>query len=970
MNPIEAKEEYLIHYGTKRHSGRYPWGSGENPYQHEMHWFNPLTGKEENDEFKFIETVDEMRASNYIWKDPKNGKEYSGNVAIAYAMGMSTTDFRTLLSLAKDDRRLYLVNEAKNYKEQGLSNSEIARRMGFNNESSVRSLLNTNSEARMQAARNTADILREAVDKQKMIDVGAGVDSDLGVSREKLNEALAILKSEGYKVLGARQVQATNRKQKTTLRVLCAPEIDNKYIYDNPEKVGSVKNYSSADNGETFNPTFVYPKSMDSSRVSIRYAEDGGAAKDGVLEIRRGVDDLDMGASHYAQVRILVDNNRYLKGMAIYGDDKDFPPGVDIIFNTNKTKDVAKLDVLKKIGDDPENPFGSLIKSGINDPDDPNNDNFRGGQSYYYDKNGNKQLSLINKRSEQGDWSEWSDKVPSQFLSKQSKQLAKRQLDLTLADKRSEFDDIMSLTNPTIKRRLLYSFADDCDAAAVHLKATKFPDQKYKVILPLNSIKDTEVYAPSYKDGITVALVRYPHAGTFEIPILKVNNKQPEGKKVITNSSQDAIGINIRVAQRMSGADFDGDTVMVIPCNSPQSKTTINSTKPLRGLENFDPSLEYATKKVDTGKVDKKGKPIYDYYNSEGKKVSILSEHSKQIQMGIVSNLITDMTIKGATEEEMAKAVRHSMVVIDAVKHELDYKQSEVDNDIQALRKEYQLHPDSNGKYTVGASTLISRSKNEIKIPKRRGSGRINPETGEMEYKNAEPGYFINKNGKKVKLTQKSTQMAETKDARSLVSDVDPGNGIESIYADYANACKALANEARKAYLKTPRLKYSPSAAKTYAKEVASLNAALNIAERNAPRERKANALAVSKANERIAVMESGGDKLTEKEKGKVYQQEIVKARAQFGAKRTPIDISDREWEAIQAGAISDTRLEKILKHTDIDKIQERATPKGSKMKLSDAKIAKIKIMLASGYTIAQIAEDLHVSSSTVSNYI
>ena len=970
MNPIEAKEEYLIHYGTKRHSGRYPWGSGENPYQHEMHWFNPLTGKEENDEFKFIDTVDEMRASNYIWKDPKNGKEYSGNVAIAYAMGMSTTDFRTLLSLAKDDRRLYLVNEAKNYREQGLSKSEIARRMGYNNESSIRSLLNTNSEARMQAARNTADILRDAVDKQKMIDVGAGVDSELGVSREKLNEALAILKSEGYKVLGARQPQTTNKTQKTTIKVLCAPDIDHKYIYHNFEKIGSVHDYTSPDNGETFNPTFVYPKSMDSNRVAIRYSEDGGAAKDGVMEIRRGVEDLDLGASHYAQVRILVDDNRYLKGMAIYGDDKDFPPGVDIIFNTNKTKDVAKLDVLKKIGNDPENPFGSLIKSGINDPDDPNSDNFKGGQSYYYDKNGKKQLSLINKRAEEGDWTEWSDKVPSQFLSKQSKQLAKRQLDLTLADKRSEFDDIMSLTNPTIKRRLLYSFADDCDAAAVHLKATKFPDQKYKVILPLNSIKDTEVYAPSYKDGITVALVRYPHAGTFEIPILKVNNKQPEGKKVITNASQDAIGINIRVAQRMSGADFDGDTVMVIPCNSPQSKTTINSTKPLRGLENFDPSLEYATKKVDTGKVDKKGKPIYDYYNSEGKKVSILSDHSKQIQMGIVSNLITDMTIKGATEEEMAKAVRHSMVVIDAVKHELDYKQSEVDNDIQALRKEYQLHPDSNGKYTVGASTLISRSKNEIKIPKRRGSGRINPETGEMEYKNAEPGYFINKNGKKVKLTQKSTQMAETKDARSLISDVDPGNGIESIYAQYANSCKALANEARKALLATPRLKYSPSAAKTYATEVAALNSKLNIAEKNAPRERKANALATAMANKRIDILESNGDKLTKSEIKKIQQQEIVKARVKYGAKRSPIDITDREWEAIQAGAISDSRLERILKHTDLDKIQERATPKGSKTKLNDAKIAKIKIMLSSGYTIAQIAEDLHVSPSTVSKYI
>lgn len=26
-------DEYLLHYGTPRHSGRYPWGSGDSPYQ-------------------------------------------------------------------------------------------------------------------------------------------------------------------------------------------------------------------------------------------------------------------------------------------------------------------------------------------------------------------------------------------------------------------------------------------------------------------------------------------------------------------------------------------------------------------------------------------------------------------------------------------------------------------------------------------------------------------------------------------------------------------------------------------------------------------------------------------------------------------------------------------------------------------------------------------------------------------------
>lgn len=32
MDPIV--DDILMHYGVKRRSGRYPWGSGENPYQH------------------------------------------------------------------------------------------------------------------------------------------------------------------------------------------------------------------------------------------------------------------------------------------------------------------------------------------------------------------------------------------------------------------------------------------------------------------------------------------------------------------------------------------------------------------------------------------------------------------------------------------------------------------------------------------------------------------------------------------------------------------------------------------------------------------------------------------------------------------------------------------------------------------------------------------------------------------------
>ena len=120
---------------------------------------------------------------------------------------------------------------------------------------------------------------------------------------------------------------------------------------------------------------------------------------------------------------------------------------------------------MKKIKDDPENPFGSNIKE-------------IGGQSYYIDEDGNKKLSLINKRADAGDWADWSDRLPSQFLSKQNLDLIKKQLNLAASDKEDEYNEIMSLTNPTVKRELLKSFADDCDSASVHLQAAALPGQK------------------------------------------------------------------------------------------------------------------------------------------------------------------------------------------------------------------------------------------------------------------------------------------------------------------------------------------------------------------------------------------------------------------------------------------------------------------------------------------------------------
>ena len=791
MNHIT--EDIILHYGMPRRSGRYPFGSGDNPYQHSV---------------DFLSRVEELKKQGWT-ETPEN---------IEKEFGITTTQYRREKSYAKDERRMLDVATAKRLRDkEGLGPTEIGKIMG-KPESTVRSLLNENSEARTNQARKTADFIREQIKTKGMVDVGTGVERELGISKEKLSEALFILEKEGYPIYKGGIPQATNPGKQINQMVICKPGTEHKEIY-NFDKVHSLKDYVSHDDGETFDK-FVYPKSMDSKRLMIRYKEDGGELKDGIVELRRGVDDLSLGESKYSQVRILVDDKKYIKGMAVYSDN--MPDGVDVIFNTNKGKNVSKLDVLKDIKEDPDNPFGSLIKPG--------------GQSYYTDKNGKKQLSLINKRADEGDWEDWQNALPSQFLGKQTRNMAKKQLDLAKSDKLAEFDDICSLTNPTIKKHLLEDFANNCDAAAVHLKAAALPGQKYHVIIPVNTLKDTEVYAPNYDNGQKVALIRYPHGGTFEIPILTVNNKHEPAKKLIGDSSIDAVGINKKIADRLSGADFDGDTVMVIPTHDKSGKVKISSKPELEDLKGFDPKMEYPER------------PGMKYMKDTQK------------QMGVISNLITDMTLGGADEKELARAVRHSMVVIDAEKHKLDYKQSEIDNNIAALKKKYQRTIDEDGNVKIGgASTILSRAKGEVSVIKRQGTPKVNikgkewydptkPE-GALIYKNADNAeYTYTKTNKRTGETtevtryklQKSTRMAETDDARTLMSDPKYYHPMEEVYANYANSMKALANKARLEMVKTGKIEYSASAKEVYKNEVASLETKLNTALLNSAREREA----------------------------------------------------------------------------------------------------------------------------------
>ena len=792
--------------------------------------------------------------------------------------------------------------------------------MGIN-ESSVRSLLAPGAKEKTDILVATSDMLKREVEAKKYIDVGRGVETGLpigtdtaaiiGISKEKLNTAVAMLQEEGYKVHYVK-VQQVGTGEYTTRKVLTAPDVPYSDVYANRGSIRLI-NESTPDHGRTY-VAIRPPTSVDSKRVAVRYAEDGGSDADGVIYLRRGVDDISLGKSHYAQVRISVDGTHYLKGMAIHKDD--LPDGIDIVYNVNKKNTGNKFDAFKEAARDLDgkvdtmNPFGAEIK---------------------------RQQGALNIISEEGDWDTWSRNLSSQVLSKQSPALAKAQLKMTYERRLREYDEISALTNPVVRKKLLENFADETDAAAVHLKAAELPGQSTRIILPVSSLSPNQIHAPTYPDGTRVALIRFPHAGTFEIPELTVNNRNREARRLLGTNTKDAVGINPKVAERLSGADFDGDFVLVIPNNHRK----IKSSPPLEGLRGFDPIRAY---------------PSY-----EG--MPVMSKTRKQTEMGKVTNLIADMSLRGASSDEMARAVRHSMVVIDAEKHKLDYRRSEKENGIAALREKYQRTP---GKARAGgASTIITRATAEKRIPERRlrkasEGGPIDPATGKKVYVPTGATY-VDRNGKTQIKTTVTTQLADTEDARTLSS----GHPMEKIYADHSNRLKSLANQARKQSLEVETTPLSKEAKARHAAEVASLNAKLNIAKKNAPLERQAQTIADTIVRQKKAARPD----LEPAEIKKIKNQALAEARGRTGAGKQRIQITDREWAAIQAGAISTSKLAEILDNSDLDRVRKLATPRVDIL-MTPAKTARAKQMAASGATQAEIASALGVSLTTLKNSI
>jgi hypothetical protein len=271
------------------------------------------------------------------------------------------------------------------------------------------------------------------------------------------------------------------------------------------------------------------------------------------------------------------------------------------------------------------------------------------------------------------------------------------------------------------------------------------------------------------------------------------------------------------------------------------------------------------------------------------------------------------------------------------------------------LKEKYQGAPNA------GASTLVSRRKSytmeeQRKLRRHSKGGPTDPVTGRRVY---EPTGKTrkDKDGNRVPVMEKVRKLDVTDDAHTLSS----GTRVERIYADHSNRLKDLANKARLEELKTPAVKRNASAAKAYSREVASLDSKLAIADRRKPLERKANLL----ANQVVTAKIQANPTLDKDSIKKLRYQELERARAVVGVNRAKFDITDDEWAAIQAGAVSNHKLERILAKADVERVKQLASPKKVEL-MTSARASRAHQMLASGYTRAQIAAALGVSISTL----
>ena len=95
-------------------------------------------------------------------------------------------------------------------------------------------------------------ICSKKADQKRFIDIGAGVENHIGVSRTKLNTAVAELQEQGYKVHRVNVEQIGIPGQFTIVKVLGAPDTTWQEVVKDVSKIQSITAHSG-DYGRTYN---------------------------------------------------------------------------------------------------------------------------------------------------------------------------------------------------------------------------------------------------------------------------------------------------------------------------------------------------------------------------------------------------------------------------------------------------------------------------------------------------------------------------------------------------------------------------------------------------------------------------------------------------------------------------------------------------------------------------------------------
>ena len=1002
------------HPGAYTHtgSGRYHHGEGENPHQHD---YDP--------EYEFAQMKHRGASEEEILK----------------AMGLSTTEYRKLVKELKSKDMTARHEDVVKLSEMGLGATaiakELSKRYGYEiSEGTIRGDLKriaAGEKVRVTKLEATKKILIDTLNEHTedgkpytFVDVGEGSEKYINVSQVLKDGAVSAIARENTDVFEhvIQVAQVNNSQQKTTVKFLVKvndpsltegkSETEVKkaaaaYLHQHYDEMAPIT--SSVIGAAEGVPSSVrkveYPVSISHERVMIGYSDDpvngdDNLAKDGTMIIRPSAKDLTMtdcdtqtGVTHYAQVRIAVDDSHYCKGMAMYGREDQFPPGVDVIFYTNKTSNKSWDKVLKEfkktkdengnIVVDKDNPFGADLKAT--------------GQRYYYDENGEKKMSAVNVLREEGDWNEYRKSLSAQFLSKQNLAFARNQLNTSIDNAKTQFDEIAAVKNAQVRNKLLEDFAESCDAKAIDLSAAATTGQLTQVLLPCPSLKSTtynddgsikeygHVYAPNYPDGHKLAIIRYPHANICEIPVLIVNNSNPEGKTQI-GRGLDAIGLPKSALDQLSGADTDGDTGTCIDVTKLEELGLhVDTTKYFDELIGFDSKA--AAPMTDVTVLNKNWNA-----RSDGTSGKTMSKRDRGLQMGRITNCISNMQkATGVTRDEMVRAMKYSMIVIDAYKHNLDWKGAEQEYGIKEIYDKYSSG-DKKAIWTVskastqgGLETQDFKYESYTKADGTEGQKKvyINTETGEKywsytgrEYEKLKEDPTTGKKtgtGEMVKATQKSTGMEDAwrrgEDATALVSAYN--TPMEQEYAKYSNAMHDIANQARKMMVNNTETVVATAEVKAqYVNEVASLKAKLEVAQQNAPKERLAQmyaqaALKSWKANNPEDAKDS--DMLKKK---RTYFQNQARARTGANGSGTRVKISAKEYEAINAGAVPKNTVTDVLKRCDKNTLNKQAVPHDESA-VSDFAIAMVKQWASQDPStrISQelLAKQIDISVSTVS---